>query len=402
MKKALSLCLIALFLLCPCISCGQQAEQTTTKKILPPSAPVAGIRTTQEGGGISQTLTVTEELQTAILSALEGAVWEDCTVTCAFDFRFTAGDCTLQYASFCGTFRDDTNQRSCRLSTEARAKVNAALSVPEQGSDNIEPMADLSILQLILADIHPGAPGPSTSQTTLSQSHVAYELKELLATATKTGETVPEIAAEAGSMDNLIALSRDAYEKGEEMPLPFGTRWLWIGEKQYRISPDLSRVCLINRTLGEGEVIAVTPELKEKLSACIRQPVVNAYTGACVDGKFTLEHTEKTVTPVHLHLISLEQIDLQNGTYVNRLTLQVFSSVEQEVSIHLQAMASADVEWGQDSAKVTVPAGTAQTVVLEFSAGKSSGNYASYYFDLSAAKNSYHINVKVQNPAPIE
>jgi hypothetical protein len=115
MKKSIVIILVIAALVCILVGCGQRYR-----------GPIA-CAVYMESDGVTATTTLvdlTEATQKTILKMMNGGVWQDDTVKCRCNIKFSTQSAVIEYNAEQGVFNDVTNSRACILSERDRNKVN--------------------------------------------------------------------------------------------------------------------------------------------------------------------------------------------------------------------------------------------------------------------------------------
>ena len=187
---------------------------------------------------------------------------------------------------------------------------------------------------------------------------MADTIVDELAGLRETGKTVKKISDETVNMDSGV------------LPVDGGTMWLEVGGLIYRLSPDLSTICRVDRHLGKGDVLEMTDSLKGMIRDAWHYHPYDYYIG-------TYERSTDRIELRHAYLaessvqISIKDIEIQNQIDpTNTLTIELLSTVAQTLSVGLTCQQSDDNLAVGDSREVTMTPGTPVTVSLNFGGWK--------------------------------
>lgn len=119
--------------------------------------------------------------------------------------------------------------------------------------------------------------GWGISTKTVGACDVAYNIIDALKAMRENGETIPKI-------------SDDVFEiGGGQYPVERGTMWIESSGKIYRLTPDLSQICLVETHFGEGKVLEITDEFKTNVNNAWYYAPYDYYKGTYNKGESTVE-----------------------------------------------------------------------------------------------------------------
>ncbi len=197
--------------------------------------------------------------------------------------------------------------------------------------------------------------GPIFHYKSVQDCKEAYALIELLNNAKKTGESVPKISDDV--IDESVI---------REYPVEFGTTWVEIADRIYRISHDDSQIWLVKSHFGEGEEIEMTNELKKAVHAVWGYNPNYVYNGMYIAGDETveLEVTNEGNSPIRM---KVKSIYIQESyPCENKITLELTSSEDIDTVVTLQAKQSEGNIGGSDNESLSLKKDVPETVELEF------------------------------------
>ncbi len=196
--------------------------------------------------------------------------------------------------------------------------------------------------------------GWGISTKTVGACDVAYNIIDTLRAMKETGETVPK-------------LSDDVFEiGGGQYSVERGTMWIESAGKIYRLTPDLSQICLVETHFGEGKVLEITEAFKANVNNAWHYAPYDYYKGTYNKGDYTvdLESIFKSGSTIQL---SIKKIKIESGyDPTNTITVELISSVDQEVNIKLHCQQSDDNLAAGDYRTVQLKKGVPTTVDLTF------------------------------------
>ena len=196
--------------------------------------------------------------------------------------------------------------------------------------------------------------GWGISTKTVGACDVAYNIIDALKAMKETGETVPKISDEVFEIG------------GGQYAAERGTMWIESGNKIYRLTPDLSQICLVETHFGEGKVLEITDAFKTNVNNAWHYAPYDYYKGTYNKGDYTvdLENVFKSGSTVQL---SIKKIQIESGYDPNNtITVELISSVDQEVNIKLHCQQSDDNLAVGDYRTVQLKKGEPTTVDLTF------------------------------------
>lgn len=172
----------------------------------------------------------------------------------------------------------------------------------------------------------------------------------------ETGETVKKIS------NDVLAIG----SVSRHLPVERGTLWLEIGDKIYRLTPDLSQICLVETHFGEGKVLAITDEFKTDVNNARHYAPYDYYLGTYNSGDDTVElnNVFKSDSSVKLRITDIKvecEYDPQNI-----ITVELISTTDQEVTIELSCQQSSDNLALGSSKTMTLKKDIPTTVELTF------------------------------------
>ncbi len=196
--------------------------------------------------------------------------------------------------------------------------------------------------------------GWGISTKTVGACDVAYSIIDALKAMKETGETVPKI-------------SDDVFEVGGgQYPIECGTMWIERSGMIYRLTPDLSQVCLVETHFGEGKVLEITEEFKADVNNAWHYAPYDYYKGTYHKGDDTVELTSifKSGSPVQM---SVKNIKVEGGYDPhNTVTVELTAIVDIEVDVKLCCQQSDDNMARGDAKTVELKKGVPTTVELDF------------------------------------
>ena len=300
--------------------------------------------TYSSGDVLSQTVLNNDEKQVIINILYSDKEWiseiPECTYICRFSGSVNVGYCD------CGTLSDIGNNRSRKLTDVERESIESLILMLEEPTHSGYEV-EIKLLQYTWD-------GWGISQKTVGACDVAYSIIDALKAMKETGETVPKISDEVFEIG------------GGQYAAECGTMWIESGNKIYRLTPDLSQICLVETHFGEGKVLEITDEFKTDVNNAWHYAPYDYYKGTYNKGDYTVDLTSvfKSGSTVQL---SIKEIQIESGYDPNNtITVELISSVDQEVNIKLHCQQSDDNLAAGDYRTVQLKKGEPTTVDLTF------------------------------------
>ena len=176
--------------------------------------------------------------------------------------------------------------------------------------------------------------GWGISYKTIEDCDTLYNIIDYLKNAKETGKTTVKIS------DDVLELG------GGEYPVERGTMWIEWGNKIYRLSHDRSLLCLVDTHFGKGKALEITEEFITNVNNAWYYAPYDYYSGTYrnSDDTFEIEHIFKSPSSVQM---SVKGIDIANGSdfhdgAVNKITVELLSTTDQEITIYLDCRQSED------------------------------------------------------------
>lgn len=265
---------------------------------------------------------------------------------CDWICRFSSSSVNIGYCD-CGTLSDFINNRSRKLTDEEKENIESLISKlnEEQLPSGYE--VEVELFQYTWD-------GWGISTKTVGACDVAYNIIDALKAMKETGETVPKIS------DQVFEIGGGQYAAER------GTMWIESGNKIYRLTPDLSQICLVETHFGEGKVLEITDAFKTNVNNAWHYAPYDYYKGTYNKGDSTVELNSvfKSGSTVQL---SIKKIHIESGyDPKNTITVELISSVDQEVNIKLHCQQSDDNLAAGDYRTVQLKKGEPTTVDLTF------------------------------------
>ena len=207
---------------------------------------------------------------------------------------------------------------------------------------------------------------------------VAYNIIDALKAMKETGEIVPKISDEVFEVG------------GGQYSAERGTMWIESSGNIYRLTSDLSQICLVETHFGEGKVLEITDEFKTNVNNAWYYAPYDYYKGTYNKGDYTvdLESIFKSGSTVQL---SIKKIQIESGyDPTNTITVELISSVDQEVNIKLNCQQSDDNLAAGDYRTVQLKEGEPTTVDLTFGGWQNSTYWV--YIEADSTKAEITIN----------
>ena len=301
--------------------------------------------TYSSGDVLSQTVLNNDEKQVIINILNSDKEWiseiPECTYICRFSGSVNVGYCD------CGTLSDIGNNRSRKLTDAEKENIESLISQLNEEPTHSGYEVEVELFQYTWD-------GWGISTKTVGACDVAYNIIDALKAMKETGETVPKISDEVFEIG------------GGQYAAERGTMWIESGNKIYRLTPDLSQICLVETHFGEGKVLEITDAFKTNVNNAWHYAPYDYYKGTYNKGDYTvdLESVFKSGSTVQL---SIKKIQIESGYDPNNtITVELISSVDQEVNIKLHCQQSDDNLAAGDYRTVQLKKGEPTTVDLTF------------------------------------
>lgn len=265
----------------------------------------------------------------------------ECDWICRFSGSVNVGYCD------CGTLTDIGNNRSRKLTGAEKENIESLISQLNEEPTHSGYEVEVELFQYTWD-------GWGISTKTVGACDVAYSIIDALKVMKETGETIPKISNEVFEIG------------GGQYAAERGTMWIESGNKIYRLTPDLSQICLVETHFGEGKVLEITDAFKTNVNNAWHYAPYDYYKGTYNKGDYTvdLESVFKSGSTVQL---SIKKIQIESGYDPNNtITVELISSVDQEVNIKLHCQQSDDNLAAGDYRTVQLKKGEPTTVDLTF------------------------------------
>lgn len=313
--------------------------------IPPPPADSDDI-TFQYGDILSQVVLDNAQKETVQELLADKHNWIDEMPEIVVNGYFTGFEVKAGYCINSGMLIDYISNRSRKLTAEEKAFVESLISMLEEPTHSGYEV-EIKLLQYTWD-------GWGISTKTVSACDVAYNIIDALKAMKETGETVSKISDEVFEIG------------GGQYAAERGTMWIESGNKIYRLTPDLSQICLVETHFGEGKVLEITDAFKTNVNNAWHYAPYDYYKGTYNKGDYTvdLESVFKSGSTVQL---SIKKIQIESGYDPNNtITVELISSVDQEVNIMLHCQQSDDNLAAGDYRTVQLKKGEPTTVDLTF------------------------------------
>jgi len=197
--------------------------------------------------------------------------------------------------------------------------------------------------------------GWGISTKTVGACDVAYNIIDALKAMKETGETVPKISDEVFEIG------------GGQYAAERGTMWIESGNKIYRLTPDLSQICLVETHFGEGKVLEITDAFKTSVNNAWYYAPYDYFKGTYNKGDSTVELNSVFKSGSSID-ISIKEIKVDSSSYdpFNTILVELISSVDQKVAVKLHCQQSDDNLARGDAKTVELKKGVPTTVELGF------------------------------------
>ena len=319
---------------------------------------------------------LSEKAEGTVASALNGGEWTDYLPRCGYDYEFLVDGSSVTYNTDCGTFTDTDKNLSKRLSYKKKLKLNEVLekSSAQYGSKR-EYGDEYSIRVLEYELFHPH--GNRVSEKSITPSEISYEIIQTLKSLNETEKIEPKIS------DDEISIGRC------DLSVERGTSWMEIGSSIYRISSDHKRIVKVDKHFGEGVVLEESGRIEKLMDIALNGYQCDKYYGVYDDrhGEFEYKQTYRGDSSVHIHIKNITRDYSEKCD--NKVTVELFSDIDQKVDVHTLSMKSVDNLFGGDSEIVKLRAGIPKEAEIDFGGCFNT----SFYLDVYSDKTYIHIKI---------
>ena len=164
----------------------------------------------------------------------------------------------------------------------------------------------------------------------ITPGDVADAIIKALDTAKETGKTEQKIS------DDVIEVG------GGDYPAERGTMWIEVDNKIYRLTPDLSQISLVETHFGKGQLLEMTDALKTDINNAWYYAPYDCYKGTYNSGDKTVElrnvFSSDSTVKMSIKNITVER----NYDPKNKVTVELISTIDQEISVNLYCQQSDD------------------------------------------------------------
>ena len=314
--------------------------------IPPPPADSDDI-TFQYGDILSQVVLDNAQKETVQELLADKHNWIDEMPEIVVNGYFTGFEVKAGYCINSGMLIDYISNRSRKLTAEEKAFVESLISMLEETTHSGYEV-EIKLLQYTWD-------GWGISQKTVGACDVAYSIIDALKAMKETGETVPKISDEVFEIG------------GGQYAAERGTMWIESGNRIYRLTPDLSQICLVETHFGEGKVLEITDAFKTNVNNAWHYAPYDYYKGTYNKGDSTVELNSVFKSGSSID-ISIKEIKVDSSSYdpFNTILIELISSVDQEVAVKLHCQQSDDNLARGDAKTVELKKGVPTTVELGF------------------------------------
>lgn len=196
--------------------------------------------------------------------------------------------------------------------------------------------------------------GWGISTKSVKDCDAVYNIINALENAKETGKTVCKISDQPLEIE------------GGEYPAERGTMWIEWEDKIYRLTPELTELCIVETHLGEGKVLEIPDGFTKDVNDLWHYAPYDYYVGT-----YDKENSEVVLTNVFSSnssvRISVKDIYIEN-TYSpkNTVTLELVSDTDRELTIYLECRQNEDNLAEGDAKTVKLQKGVPATVELTF------------------------------------
>ncbi|MBE6692921.1 MAG: hypothetical protein E7586_06345 [Ruminococcaceae bacterium] len=292
--------------------------------------------------------------------------WLYGTPDCLWVANFKSDFRDLNYCS-CGTLIDTINYRSRKLTDEEKESLESLISVYDNDMSNSGYTVGFDMYQYTWD-------GWGISTKEIDSCDVGYKIIDALKLMKETGEILPKI-------------SDEVFEIGSgEYPVERGTMWIECENKIYRLTPDLSQICLVETHFGEGKVLEITDDFITDVYNAWHYAPYDYYKGVYDKGDKSME-LSKIFTSGSSVQLNIKDIHIENtDNPKNTITVELTSAVDQTVTVNLDCQQSNDNLAGGDRKTVELQKGVPTTVELSFGGWKNTRYSVYLQVDFTAAE----------------
>lgn len=165
----------------------------------------------------------------------------------------------------------------------------------------------------------------------INNSDLGYAILDCLSNLEETEQEVPFIS------NKLVDTS------SKSLPIERGTMWIECGsDGLYRLNPDMSQICKLEKHLGKGKVLIMTDTLKELLKQAWNYYPNDHWSGEYKNGKVTLEQIYKSDSAVDY--VTVENIYIENDrdSEDNKITLRIKACESKTAKVKFKSYQSID------------------------------------------------------------
>ena len=187
----------------------------------------------------------------------------------------------------------------------------------------------------------------------LIENEAAESLLKKLDAMTETKETVDKLS------DDIMKEGTAPHLSAER-----GTMWIETADKIYRITPDRSKIYLVERHFGKGTRLEITEEFEKELNDAWHYWPYDYWLGTYENKKFSISHVypaESDITVTVKNIYVEKKYDPQN-----KITVELCSLRNQTVRAFAKCYLSDDNLARSDFKDIHLKANTPQTVELSF------------------------------------
>ena len=245
-----------------------------------------------------------------------------------------------------------------------------------------------------------GADGTETASITIMMSNwefsgsktvtgeQAVRVTQALSQLKKTGERVSAISD----------LAVTSSERLWDLPVEAGTMWVETADALYRIAPHYEQICLVDRHLGKGRVLAHDDAVFDLIDDAFNYWPYDTYIGKWKDGALTLEHEYEGESAVDVTIKDMRIRFRQslNDESKSLITLELTAETDMTLDVDLRVGYSGDVVGEVFRETLTLRAGEPQEVTMRFRVGMG------YYENLELRADRTRMHIRLWKPSPQE
>ena len=184
---------------------------------------------------------------------------------------------------------------------------------------------------------------------------LGYAIMACLEGLEETEDIAPEISE--GAIEDF----------GWDLPVERGTVWIECGSiGLFRLDPEMTEICKVERHLGEGKVMKMTDTLHELLRQAWGYYPYDSWRGSYQNGKVTLKQEYKADSCVEW--VEIDDMKIENVPHSdqNTVTLRILANESKSAEIVLDSYQSEDNRGSYEIKEIRLVKGKDTTVSFTF------------------------------------